>query len=140
MKYSNIFDTGWSRYLIMLLLFPFLAQDLLFELPVFLQKSRADNLAGTTTGRIVSITPDSTLHQTVDGNRIVLQGYKVKYSFTYNNETFFGETYINNGTTQRGKVQRMLFESKDDLTIKYNPNKPEINTIATSYEDIFLSM
>ncbi|MBT33463.1 MAG: hypothetical protein CMO01_27690 [Thalassobius sp.] len=124
----------------MLLLFPFLAQDLLFELPVFMQKSRADNLEGSTTGRIVSVTPDSTMHQTVDGNRVLIQGYKVKYSFSFENETFFGETYINNGTTQHGKVQRMLFERQEDLTIKYNPKKPEINTIATSYEDIFLSM
>ena len=140
MKYSKFFKSNRFRYLLLFLLFPLLAQDLLIELPVLIQQSRADNLKGTTEGEIEAVIPDRTMLQTVDGNKVVLVGYKVKYSYKIGNKTFFAEAYINNGTTQHSNIQRVLYDQQKTVNVKYNPLKPEISTIETSYKDIFLSM
>ncbi|MEM1136577.1 MAG: hypothetical protein AAGI07_12125 [Bacteroidota bacterium] len=140
MKYSKFFETTRYKYLIIFLIFPLLAQDLILELPVFFQQFQIRKMKGIVKGKVVEVTPERTLRQTLTGNRIIVKGYHVKYSYSFKGKYFLGETYLANGTTQYVNLHRTLFENGEEINIRFDLQNPEKSMIETGYEDIFLSM
>ncbi len=138
-KYSKFFDPSKYRYLILLVVFLILGQDLILELPVLFHKLQAVQFKGKAEGKIEKVVPKKIIRQTLTGNRTIITGYKVDFSFVVNGKTYKGNAYIPNGTTQYASTFRVLFNN-ELIIVKYDPDDPSTNTIELPYEDIFLSM
>lgn len=138
-RYSKFFRPEKYKYPILFVVFIFLGQDLLLELPVIFQKLRAVNFKGVTEGKIESVTPKKVLRQTLTGNRLIIEGYHVTYTYEVDDKIYKGETYLPNGTTQYASTYQSL-KTQKPLKVKYNLNQPEKSTLDMPYDDVFLSM
>ena len=138
-RYSKFFEPKKYRYLILMVVFILLGQDLILELPVLFNKLQAVRFKGEAIGKIEKIKPQRIIRQTLTGNRTITTGYEISYTFSVNDIKYQGKTFIPNGTTQYASTFRHLYNS-DKITVKYNPENPSINTIDLPYEDTFLSM
>jgi|GEM_PF-3922048 len=138
-RYSKFFRPEKYKYPILFVVFIFLGQDLLLELPVIFQRLRAVNFKGVTEGKIDSVNPKKVIRQTLTGNRLIIEGYHVAYTYEVEDKIYKGEVYIANGTTQYASTYQSLSTEKT-LTVKYDIKQPEKSTLDMPYEDAFLSM